>query len=262
MLPKYKKAPVVEVVASVQFQELKELAAAHIAGVWDAFGGKKVYPTYKEQPPLNDIPDPQATTGIMIEFSDKPQLARQWFMRENKAELIQVQRDRFIYNWQKETVGNEYPHYEKVIGAFFNNLKCLRGFLSKEKLPSPQIVKCELAYINVIPLSEVEKASSVLRDFVWSKGDRYLSEPQKVNIRLQFEVEKNHALAYMTIATAQKLSDGEMVLKMEMNVKGSPQSTDDQGLRDWFNASHEWIVRSFDDLISDEMQKKWERYYE
>jgi len=49
------------------------------------------------------------------------------------------------------------------------------------------------------------------------------------------------------------------VLILELKVLGIDNSAKKEGIRNWFNLSHEWIVRGFADLTTPEIHELWER---
>ena len=85
-------------------------------------------------------------------------LPRIWFVSKEQNMLIQIQDDRFLFNWRRMQVQNKeaYPRYSKIIEAFKTNLRIFQRFLEEEKLESVKPKKCELTYVNHIPKGEDE----------------------------------------------------------------------------------------------------------
>jgi len=64
--------------------------------------------------------------------------------------LIQLQNNRFFYNWRKMHADEPYPRYGSVVKKFKANLELFQRFLEEEKLGPFSPTECELTYINHI----------------------------------------------------------------------------------------------------------------
>ena len=112
--PKFDNPPLVEVVAGIQFERLSNIQTLDFADIWTHFGKDK-FPVYREMPPLDNV-------GA-LEISNLPPMRRYWFESVKKDALLQLQRDRFIYNWRRPPENmdkpNCYPKYEEVVKKDF-----------------------------------------------------------------------------------------------------------------------------------------------
>ena len=105
MAVKFKTPPINELIISTFFNPpLANLRSEHIGLLWAAY--KKEYPTINQQVPVAGMLD---TIGPEV-FP----MPRYWFISEDEVNLIQVQKNAFIFNWRRR--GEDYPH-------FFENLK-------------------------------------------------------------------------------------------------------------------------------------------
>lgn len=120
-LPEYEKPPVVEVVCGILFEPIDTLLVPYFGLLWEKF--KAEYSNCQEVAPL--IPTieyfDEQTVGE-FKISDVPPLPRIWFIHVNGNGIIQVQRDRFLYNWRRMRPEDEYPRYHSVIHMFQNHL--------------------------------------------------------------------------------------------------------------------------------------------
>ena len=55
-----------------------------------------------------------------------PDLPRIWFIHKNDSEILQVQRDRFTFNWRKTEPDQGYPGFSSICDEFegFYNQFC------------------------------------------------------------------------------------------------------------------------------------------
>ena len=114
-LSAFERPPVVEVAISIMFEPLRGYTAAHAGLLW------KRYPDFtivEEQPeldlPLEEPARPQDAPVPKIAWSVAPKV-RTWFRTEAGTQLIQVQRNRFAYNWRRAETSDEYPRYPVVV---------------------------------------------------------------------------------------------------------------------------------------------------
>ena len=75
---------------------------------------------------------------------------RLWFFNNDETRLIQVQADRFILNWKRGLVGDQYPHYEFLRQSFESEWANFRDYVSTTGLGSIEIRNCEFSYVNHI----------------------------------------------------------------------------------------------------------------
>src|SRR5262245_50725017 len=109
-LPHFSKPPLIDVICGVQFAPLDPLMVPHFGLLW-AEKYRPDYPITREADPLAPVIERfgepvQEPTQLM----DLP-LPRVWFLQEKENALVQVQRDRFLYNWKKMGEGDQYPRY-------------------------------------------------------------------------------------------------------------------------------------------------------
>ena len=53
-----------------------------------------------------------------FEVTNMPPLRRSWLVNQEGTNLLQVQEDRFLFNWKRTEAQPDYPSYENVISAF------------------------------------------------------------------------------------------------------------------------------------------------
>lgn len=113
-LPEYDNPPITEVVCGVLFKPVVNLLVPHIGLLWEKF--KAEYPLCKEVAPLTPMIEQFETAqGLGFEITEIPPLPRIWFLQTNDNGIIQIQRDRLLYNWRKIRMDDEYPRYHKVL---------------------------------------------------------------------------------------------------------------------------------------------------
>ena len=151
-LPDFARPPIVETALSVQFQRLEQLAIPHFGVFWQSI--RRVYPRFQVHPPLNQVferfgEQSVSSPQVSIEELSSPPV-RCWFMDASENRLLQIQNDRFIHNWRKVRIDDEYPRYTAVRLTFETAWNSLCAFLASENLGIPQPNQCEVIYVNHI----------------------------------------------------------------------------------------------------------------
>lgn len=261
----FDRPPVVEVVCGILFATPEPLRGAHVGlygqRVHDAF------PRIEEAPPLVPViefPDPRAG-AVQFEygFGPLPPLRRTWFISEDGRNLIQVQEDRFIFNWKKAAADDTYPRYETVIERFNEHLAGFIGFIVDQGVGTPAYRQFELTYVNHIPLgtAEIEVSEGrILVDHVRDASrSRFLPEPEGVNWVSIYSLPNQEGRLYAAAQSA-RAPDGRRILRLDMTARGIPSDTTEAGRQAWFDQAHAWITLGFADLTAKDLQEKvWGR---
>ena len=134
-LPDFERPPLVEVVLSVQFAELRGYRTLHAGLLWER-KFREAYPEFSEHAPLDPVFETfgsrsPAEPRFEIRQLAGPPVPRVWLINPDKTELIQIQADRFVHNWRK--VGRaDYPRYEHLKDRFFERLRQVEAFAESE----------------------------------------------------------------------------------------------------------------------------------
>jgi uncharacterized protein (TIGR04255 family) len=262
---KFDRPPVVEVACSVLFSAAKPLRGIHIGRY--AERTQSDFPRTEDMPPLAPVVELQepGTGGIELGYAVGllPPLRRTLFVSEDGRNLIQVQEDRFIFNWKKAGNDDTYPSYDEVIDRFDRHLAGFLEFAAEQNIGPVVCRQFELIYVNQIPLgpAEVEVSESrLLVDHVRDNTrSRFLGEPVGVNWVSIYELPNREGRLYMTAQSA-RAPDGRRILRLDMTARGIPADTADAGRRAWFDQAHAWITRGFADLTAEDVQQRvWKR---
>jgi uncharacterized protein (TIGR04255 family) len=262
-LPEYDNPPVNEVAISVEFVTDKPLRVVDIGLFWQNV--REEFPKYEEQPPLGKI---GVTDGLAspsqpsFEFrTGAPPLARCWFRNATGNRLIQVQKDRLVFNWIKSLDSDPYPRFEAVQGNFFSLWEGFSRFTQGQGLGQPAIKAAELTYINLIEqgqcwndIKEIPKLFTFChQEEVW----KFLPDPEVFTYHLRFQVPQNNArllVDLMPVLLPQKAS--RLAFRFSLSVQGA---VDEKKIPDWFCVAREWIVKGFTDLTTERAHTYWRR---
>jgi len=198
-------------------------------------------------------------------FDPANYLPRAWFVSAKQNTLIQLQDNRFFFNWRRMQEDEDYPRYSTIIKAFKTNLTVFHEFLQEEDLGSVTPKTCELTYINHIPKGEgwesLSDINEVFRDFAWnSTDDRFLPEPVRLAGHISFPLPEDKGHLNLRLQQGERKADRNPVLILHNSALGLGPNKSMEAVWEWFEVAHEWIVRGFTDLTGTTIQKEvWRR---
>ncbi len=257
-LPGYNAPPVIEVVSGITFERLERFKIPYFGKFWNKIADE--FPGCEHAPPLDfgkpSIDDP--VTGFP--------LPRVWYINESKDKLIQLQLNKFFFNWRKMEEAHIYPSFEKISEQFNNYLNVFWSFLNELNLNQPNVLSCELTYINHIALNEgynkVEDIGLIFPDFVWRNSEnRFLKNPNQGSIQFNFQLPEDKGQFLIKLNSATRRIDKSPMLVLEISAQGLGGNKSPEAMADWFELAHEWIVKSFEDLTNKNIQDKiWRKH--
>ncbi len=264
-LPEYASPPVIETVLGVQFNPLRDFQIPHFGLFWSRI--REQYPSFEIQPPLGRIFEQfgqkNSRKDVFVRFEEGPPDFRCWFKDQQQTHLIQVQRDRFIVNWRKVTGDEVYPRYGQFRPRFQTEWDQFCEFLETEKIATPQVNQCEITYVNHL---EGEKEFKPFGDAkriytLWSElpAEGFLPSPEAVRFNIRFLLPDQKGRMHVFSEPKLRSRDGKEVLQLTLTCRGTPLSSTREDILDWFDLGHEWIVRGFTQLTTNEMHQIWGR---
>jgi uncharacterized protein (TIGR04255 family) len=154
--PKFENPPLIERAITVVFTKLENFSIGDYGLFWSSL--RDDFPISEIAPPViqelenfEGFKPAQPQIPILAENS----LPRAFFRNPEKGELIQLQPDRFSFNWIKTGTDDRYPNSEPLLERFFLLFKRLNAFVAERQLGQIVPVQCELTNVNVIPITDV-----------------------------------------------------------------------------------------------------------
>ena len=131
------------------FSLLIGFSAPHLGEIWQEFKefGFIYTTTHESIPPViepfsGQIPEPQ------VQISNVPDFHRILFIHEDGNQILQVQRDRFTFNWRKIEEEQKYPGFSSIFASFENFYTRFRENLKNQEIGEIVPLQYELGYIN------------------------------------------------------------------------------------------------------------------
>ncbi|MGH7825503.1 MAG: TIGR04255 family protein [Candidatus Binatia bacterium] len=264
-IPKFERPPVYETVLGVQFNPLNGFSVPHYGLYWANI--RESYPKYEVHPPLSPAVEEfgsgawkEAKTGI--EVVPVPDV-RTWFLNKEGTILLQVQKDRFLQNWRKVQDSDVYPHYDQLRPKFSEEWQRFCRFLEEVGIESPDVNQCEVTYVNHIDVDLGPKSSVDLHKVItcWSgkRSGNFLPEQESVSFNSRYLLPEKKGRLHVAMQPVIRRRDAKEILRLNLTVRGKPNSSELNDIVEWLNLGHDWAVRGFADITTPEMHQIWGR---
>jgi uncharacterized protein (TIGR04255 family) len=242
---KFTKAPLTEVICGVEFNAL-DFASVHFGLYWQTI--RDQFPT----PPLDRPP-----IGEIELFSILPKLRRVWFESEDKQKLIQLQSNRFHYNWRQQERSKQYPHFHEIYPEFFKQWTAFQAWWSNSGETPLQPIRYELSYLNQIDASfGWNNARDYQKIFSWFNPtpSNLALTPNVFNANFDFLMPHTQGNLVITISQGIRPNDNASVVLLSLTASTTDPTID---ITKWFDIAHQSTVEAFLDLINSEIKMEW-----
>lgn len=262
--------PVTEVVLGVQFNSLERFLSPHLGIVWNEF--KEGFPLVEEHPyfppAFETFGTPAAfmIPSVNFQILTRPEMLRVHFLNQQKTQLLQVQRDRFLHNWRKVGSGDTYPRFEGMIETFEFGFRKFADAIDREELGSVVPNQCEVSYFNQIPIPDSEtiwsKLASTFPHCAGSATIEGLGPPEDARFAMRYIIRAADGNALGRVAVAAepaRRADGVTIIQFTLTARGKPATADMKGVVEFLKNGRVLLNRVFKKLTSAEMQKQWRK---
>ncbi|WP_163098570.1 TIGR04255 family protein [Acidithiobacillus ferrianus] len=273
-LPEFGTPPLIETVIGVQFDPLPNLDIPRIGLLWQRF--RERLPAVQNMPPLEPVIERAGVRKVSgwpaLRFGGQAPLPRCWFLNLAGNELLQIQQDRFIWNWRKVAENDSYPRYEKCIRQnFIEHLGEFLNFLLQENVGDFRPNQCEIIYVNHI-ISGPEQGWETHKDAgkvfqCWNSAyvDSTVPEIESIQMAVSHIINsaKNEFLGrlHVTIEPAFRNEDDKPIFVMTLTARGKPLNPDISGVMEMLDIGRKLVVETFTAMTTKGMHEVWEKQH-
>jgi uncharacterized protein (TIGR04255 family) len=269
-LPEFADPPVVEVAISLEFSPLDWWGIPHFGMFWQTI--RDDFPKQLSAPPVPSTienfekPAPPPSDGVSFTFNPDPNGVRCSFMSDSGTDAIQVQRDRFIRNWQRTSADAQYPRYlghirpefERSLSKFSEFVNSNAGDAASKVILPRQI---EMTYVNEFvkgrEWDNYPDLGSILTVWGSSSKTSFLPRPYGVRAGVSYDMPDHRGRLHVVVQRATKASGDEEILQMRLTARSRVGSAELESVLESADLSHEWIVRGFAELTTEKMHQIW-----
>ena len=266
-LPEYDSPPVVEVAISVQFDELTDFRLIHFGLFYDSL--RKRYPRVEDHPALGSIIEfhgQRSAPMTSLTIESVAGRGRSWYVSDDSRQLLQLQSNRFTFNWRLLGDDAKYPGYVALREQFRLEYSALLEFVNFHRLGQISPLQCELTYVNHLVhgkgWTERHELSEILGAWAGSQEDSILPAPDDVQLGWQYRLaDKGRPSGSLNVQlhSAIRMSDSVPVFVFQLVGRGTPRNQSLEGVLELCDTAHEWIVTGFTNLTTSRMHKVWGR---
>lgn len=202
--------------------------------------------------------------NFSISLSNVVNVPRAYFRSPKAHELIQLQSDRFAYNWMRSE-DSEYPRHKKTTDRFWQLFRLFEAFLVERGLPEPKLQQCELINVNIAPLREFGGSYASALDIfnlirtkpIWP--ERIELEAAAVQTHYIIKNEKNEPLGrlHFEMNPVRDASSGEEAIRFDLIARGATSPLDRHSAERFFSEARDYINMAFLHLTTDEARRVW-----
>ncbi len=253
----FQTSPLTEVICGITF-DAPDFASVHFGLYWQSIQAR--YPS---------LPKDTQPIGEMPLLAIPPKLRRVWFESIDQAKVVQLQSDKFLYNWRKVSQTVEYPHFQDVYQGFSVEWQHFedwwRQLWQAQQLaptfPGLDPIKTtqyELTYLNQIGHEQGwDSSADTQRIFKFLAGNWSgfpLSQPQAHQFNLEFALPEGMGTLSISISQGIELESNLPVLICELTARSANTQLP---IDHWFEAAHESMVQSFLHILNEDVKTAW-----
>ena len=259
--PKFDNPPVVETALGIQFVELPGFNTTHFGLFHEEICDR--YAVAVDQPRLDRIIEtfPKAVRTPHFKLRTAPRPERVWFKDSpDGSRLVQLQPDRFGFNWRKPDEETQYPSYSVNSQLCLAEFRVFTEFCERQGWPvKPDL--CEVVYVNQIwPVqgeSVIDLFANIFTGIGWGTSDDWLPSPEVVTLNRVFEIPEQRGRLYAEAGLAIDKDEGPFInlrmLGRALHTSGNPSD-----IEDTLRLAHDWVVNGFVSLTDrTTRQERW-----
>lgn len=254
-LPSFEAPPVIETLLGVEFDPIEQWGTPYFGLYWHQI--KAEYPQFDVKPPL----DSSSITIDELESLDIP--LRCWFYAEESPKLIQIQNNRFLYNWRKYITNTEYPRYANTREEFKFEWLRFCDFLKSNEIEPPNVKRCEIAYVNHIEKGQgwetMADLSDIFSGFSLNTSSKLLPVPETLEFTLTYLMPDKKGRLNIQLEQVIREEDGREILQLQLAAIGKPTSTEIEDILQWLDFARGYVLQSFVDFTSIKLHDIWKK---
>lgn len=237
---------------AVYFKPALELSTEHVGLYWSRI--KSEFPVARQQLPVG--------TEIPVSADVFP-MPRYWFIADDGASLIQIQKNAFMFNWRRQD--DVYPRYRSIKPRFDKYYDRFLDFVRTDvQSIEPVIGRCDITYVNTIqrcsywqgPQDTYKVIPTV--PLLMQGSDRWSSAGFECNFAFRTE---NTMHLQIAVRSGQAAQDPSVpILVFEIKAAEQVGSVSKSEADDWFDRAHDVVMDCFLGMTSHRVQTEhWER---
>lgn len=271
-LPRFESPPVTEVVIAARSDAAPNyslLTVAELARRAAASGHSVVEERPGYEAPIERFGRAATSPQVSFEVLAGPPPTRYWFRNLAGDELLQLQPNWVAANWRKVAPSAQYGHWDDRWEAFSK----WAGIATEVLYPAgatPRYDQVEVTYVNHIEPNggwsrhaDAEKVFSFLAPST-VRSYQFLGDAEQSSAELHFVIPhpkttKPVGRLHVAVGPGFRRPKEEPMFVLNLTARGAPLTSGIDGVRQFAEIAHVWIVKAFADLTTPAMHSAWNR---
>lgn len=245
---RFTSPPIDELIIGVHFKLAKPITTVDLGLFWATIS--KDFPSTEDQVPL-------IATAPAV-FASLPPLRRVWMVGVDPTRLLQIQSDRFYFNWRKRESTDKYPGFEAILKEALGHWLYFTEWLGKNNHGHLTATRFEVTYIDVISKELGWNGPSHTCELIKifnSLQNPNFGSPELATAQLSYPLPNSMGNLALNIKQALRARDGLPILVVE-HIAQTPVR-DGLDFSSWFLFAREQIRLLFLDIITDRAREVW-----
>lgn len=248
---RFQNPPVIEVVFQVMFPTITGIGPPHFGLFWSSI--RDEFPTLQSAPRLGPIDIQQ----IKNAFPEN----RLWLVHKSNETIIQLQDNRFLFNWRAMGEEHSYPGYDDLYPQFRRYLEQFCEYVDSENVPIESFTGFDLHYINHIYLNKTvrnwEDAGNVLTPFNKPGVDRNSFPLKSLSLSTVSDIPGSDNRLTVAIESKTHNITKKELLNYEMRVSGNRENMSLESMDSEFSTAHDQMLEAFLNLSTSKVRREW-----
>ncbi|NQU68150.1 MAG: TIGR04255 family protein [Candidatus Marinimicrobia bacterium] len=239
----FENSPVIELVLGIQLDN-PVIELSEEIEIFNIL--KNTFPNIIEVQPLASIIE--NVDAFRPHIISNNWISRKHYINKENDRLIQLQPDRLLFNWRKESEKNKYPKYETVFNAFKEIINKVEEHLKRTLVYN----QFEITYVDHILLDLFNlKNYSIPEIFSFHKQD---TPYNNMYFKYTIPMETIGGVMHIDIKSAIKNDTKEKIIILESTCRGFNPN---MKLDDWFSKAHQLLLEHFISIITENAKSRW-----
>lgn len=260
--PHFRNPPIVEQAITVSFEPLAKLSISHFGQFGDEVAGD--FPDQRHDHRLETAEEhDELQPGFNVAMRlVPPGLPRMMYC--GSSELIQLQDDRFGYNWAKLDSESDYPRWDNTLPRFMALYDQFYQFIEKKDIGPIVLRQCEITNLNFVPVASFGDSFSDIRNVFnvdpLDMGVPFLIPETYVRVRQHRILDADGVLCgrlHTSIHPMFAQDNGIPGFRFELTARSMPTLDTVEKITKFFDLAHNSINAAFVAICTPEMKQKW-----
>lgn len=261
--PHFRNPPIFEQAIALTYERIRDYGMVDPGLFWalvrDRFPQSETAPRLPTAVELFDGQDQQLTLTAVPSL----QLPRTVFKDPVHGELLQLQDDKFVFNWVRPSEDAQYPRFELTSARLWEFYEVWSEFIRGLHGEAPQLRQCELTNVNIIPVNSFGhdfndmNRAFVVDPFDWNVPGLVAETYIRQRVHLMVDDDSQPLGRLHSSISPVFGSDGEKAFQFELTARSAPTIKSLEDARNFFDRAHMMINGAFVASVTKQMRDFW-----